>query len=260
MKSAAADSDSMKTGSGSARLRPVRLYVTLFIACSLSVYAVDPDAADNPVLYVATSIGEEGIIPILPAANPREATISVWNIYDAGILTRSRISSIRRSETTVNVRSLHLWNLTEPYDWTILRSFPNLEELTITGMWFEDLRLFYFGSKNLKRLTIQDSLWSGNLSYISLKSFPSLAEFAITFYFQEELPLINHIPPTLRTVSLRYNYRLEIRPIPKELEALAGVSEINISPLYALPPVYRRFPQLRESLGPWEGDYLPKPR
>ncbi len=222
------------------------------VACILTGQTVPAEDETSPVIHVTTAAGERGEIAV-SSERPHEATLSVWNLYEAGILSRSRITHVERSETTESVTELHLWNLVEPMEWSFLDSFPNLERLVISGMTFERSLLFRHGAPRVKILIIQESFGIGPVPTISLQNFPVLEEFSYYCFDAEELPLLADIPESLETVSFMLSQTLEIRSVPPSLEALAGVSEINIYPLYALPPVFRRFPQLRESMGPWDG-------
>jgi hypothetical protein len=105
--------------------------------------------ADEPLgpleLVVTTANREQGRIEIDPD-RPEFASITVWNMYEAGLPSRARITAIERTPVTENVRVLFFWNMVEPMEWSILESFPNLEKLSIAGMTFERGLLFDQGA------------------------------------------------------------------------------------------------------------------
>lgn len=185
---------------------------------------------------------------------PRRAAITVWNMYEAGLPSRARIAEIERTPVTESIRELHLWNLTEPMEWSILESFPNLEVLTITGMTFERGLLFDQGAP-VEQLVIQESEGLGIAPTFSLARFPKLREFAYFVFDTEEIPLLQDVPPSLSRVTFLFSYEVELRSVPEALEVLhsaASVQEINVSPLRALPAVFRRVPELRDDLGAFQ--------
>lgn len=185
---------------------------------------------------------------------PRRAAITVWNMYEAGLPSRARIAEIERTPVTESIRELHLWNLTEPMEWSLLESFPNLEVLTITGMTFERGLLFDQGAP-VKQLVIQESEGLGIAPTFSLARFPELREFAYFVFDTEEIPLLQDVPPSLSRVTFLFSYEVELRSVPEALQVLSAadsVQEINVSPLRALPTVFRRVPELRDDLGAFQ--------
>lgn len=209
--------------------------------------------AETTTITVTTANRETGQIPVAED-DPGAATISVWNMYEAGLPSRARIAEIERTAVTNGIEELHLWNLTEPMEWSILESFPNLERLSITGMTFERGLLFEQGA-GIETLIIGESAGLGATPVISLARFPELRELGYFVFDTEEIPLLEDIPDSLEVVTFLFNYEIELRSVPEALEVLhdaESVREINISPLRALPPVFRRIPELRDDLGPFQ--------
>jgi hypothetical protein len=104
-------------------------------------------------------------------------------------------------------------------------------------------------------LIISESHGLGNAPTFSLARFPNLRELGYDLYDTWEIPLLEDIPDTLEVVTFLFNYELELRSVPEALEVLhaaESIREINISPLRALPPVFRRIPELRDDLGPFQ--------
>jgi hypothetical protein len=213
--------------------------------------AVEPST--DPGFEVTTANRETGRIPINPDS-PTHAEITVWNMYEAGLPSRARITAIERTAATEFVTDLHLWNLTEPMEWSILESFPNLKSLVISGMTFERGLLFEQGAP-VERLTIQESVGLGSAPTLSLQHFPALRELAYYVFDTEEIPLLDDIPSTLESVTFLLPYEVEMRSVPPEIRALQraeSITRINISPLSALPSVFRQVPELHEDLGPFQ--------
>jgi hypothetical protein len=204
-------------------------------------------------IQVTTANRESGRIPIDPDW-PTRAEITVWNLYDAGLPSRARIAAIERTAATEEVTHLHLWNLTEPMEWSILESFPNLNSLVISGMTFERGLLFEHGAP-VERLIIQESNGLGSAPTLSLMNFPMLRELAYYAFDTEEIPLLVSIPPTLETVTFMFPYEIELRSVSPAIRALQhaeSITRINLSPLNALPPILRQIPELHEDLGPFQ--------
>jgi len=229
--------------------------VGLGLLVSLPVVAEEP--AGPAELVVTTANREHGRIPVHDPEGTtphRRAAITVWNMYDAGLPSRARIAAIERSPVTEGISELHLWNLTEPMEWSILESFPNLETLVISGMTFERGLLFDQGAP-VSRLIIEESHGLGSAPTVSLARFPKLRELGYFVFDTEEIPYLQDVPSTLETVTFLFSYPLELRTVPKALEALhsaPSIRRINISPLEALPTVLRRVPELQDDLGPFQ--------
>ncbi|MEX2443982.1 MAG: hypothetical protein WD492_10275 [Alkalispirochaeta sp.] len=235
------------------RRPPAGSLVPMLLVIAMVWVAVARLPADEAAITVTTANRETGEIPVVEK-DRGAATISVWNMYEAGLPSRARIAEIERTAVTEGIEELNLWNLTEPMEWSILESFPNLKKLSITGMTFERGLLFDQGAP-VEQLFIAESHGLGTAPTFSLAHFPELREFAYFVFDTEEIPLFEDIPDSLEVVTFLFNYEIELRSVPAALEVLhdaESVREINISPLRALPPVFRRIPELREDLGPFQ--------
>lgn len=231
--------------------------IRALVTCAMVAYAgatVDANEPESALeLVVTTANREQGRIE-LNADQPERAEITVWNMYEAGLPSRARLTAVERTAATEGIRELILWNLVEPMEWSILESFPNLESLTISGMTFERGLLFDQGAP-VEQLIIEESQGLGKAPTFSLNRFPELREFGYFVFGTEEIPLLEDIPDTLEVVTVLFSYELELRSVPEALEVLhaaESVREINISPLRALPPVFRRIPELQDDLGPFQ--------
>jgi hypothetical protein len=215
-------------------------------------YPAALEPVPEPFLQITTANRETGRVPINPDS-PTRAEITVWNMYEAGLPSRARIAAIERTPATEGIVHLHLWNLTEPMEWSILESFPNLRFLVISGMTFERGLLFQQGAP-VEGLTIEESVGLGEAPAFSLAGFPALREFACYLLDAEEIPLLEAIPSTLETVTFLLPYEVEMRSVPPAIRALQrvdSITRINVSPLNALPTVFRQVPTLHEDLGPF---------
>lgn len=228
----------------------VRRSALALCAVLISLSPLSALAAEPGTLVVTTANREQGEIPI-NEQTPHRAEITVWNLYESGLPSRARITDVVAGPATDQIRELFLWNLIEPMEWAFLDNFPNLERLTITGMTFERGLLFEQGAP-VRKLSIGESSGLGATPEISLGNFPNLREFAYFVFETETIPSLSDIPSSLETVTFLFSEPLELRSVPDELRALASVSQINISPLNALPTIHRQVPQLQEDLGPFQ--------